>query len=197
MLSPGMIYDDDETLLRSKRHNAYHLALRVGCTFRPLHSTRNVRGTHEYLRLVGLRERRVTTTCHHGQYTEDDNFVLHGSPSSFVKTCLANEYRFQPDDVCDTYVNLSLELLNGLDTTRGCDDLATTDLLALDTTEQGTHVVTRLTLTKVSTPESSVLQTTYAVELLVKRLCAVVNKRVVRGFYDLPTLVTVVLSLSP
>lgn len=84
MLSPGMIYDGDETLLRSKRHNAYHLALRVGCTFRPLHSTRNVRGTHEYLRLVGLRERRVTTTCHHGQTpkTITSSSMTHPHPSS-------------------------------------------------------------------------------------------------------------------
>ena len=45
-----------------------------------------------------------------------------------------------------THVDLGLELLHGLDATRGNDDLTTLDLLTLDTTKKGTHVVTSFTL---------------------------------------------------
>ena len=40
------------------------------------------------------------------------------------------------------HVDLSTELFNGLHRARCDDDLTTTDLLALDATEEGTHVVT-------------------------------------------------------
>lgn len=48
----------------------------------------------------------------------------------------------------NTHVDLSLELLDGLDGTRGDNNHTTANLLALDTTQKSTHVVTRLALPK-------------------------------------------------
>lgn len=71
-----------------------------------------------------------------------------------------------------TYVDLGLELLDGLDTTGSGDDLATTDLLTLDTTQQCTHVVASLALKNYQRQKTyCVSRATHPVELLVERLC--------------------------
>ena len=46
----------------------------------------------------------------------------------------------------NTHVDLSLELLYGLHGAWGNDDHAAADLLAFNTSEKSTHVVTRLAL---------------------------------------------------
>jgi len=46
------------------------------------------------------------------------------------------------------YVELGLEFLCSTDRARKSQDLATTDLFTLDTTEESTHVVTSLSLTR-------------------------------------------------
>lgn len=45
-----------------------------------------------------------------------------------------------------TYIELGLENFDGLDGARKSENLATTNLLTLDTTEQSTHVVTSFSL---------------------------------------------------
>ena len=52
-------------------------------------------------------------------------------------------------NIIDSYVDLSLELLDGLHRARGNDDLATTNLLTLDATKQGTHIITSFSLLTV------------------------------------------------
>ncbi len=49
----------------------------------------------------------------------------------------------------DTHVDLSLEFLGGLDGPRNSNNLTSAHLLTLDSTEESTHVITRLTLTRV------------------------------------------------
>ena len=98
MLSPGMIYGDDQRSLRRNHRRTDHLAFRVGRALRPLHPARNVRCTHEDLWLVGFREGCVTSTYSHGESAGCDGFNPNDPPSSFVKTCLASKSRMRPDD---------------------------------------------------------------------------------------------------
>ena len=72
-------------------------------------------------------------------------------PSSLVKTCGASEYQGSVSAgprptlyALRTHVNLSLELFGRLDRSGNDDDLSTLDLLSLDTTQEGSHVVTGL-----------------------------------------------------
>jgi hypothetical protein len=56
-----------------------------------------------------------------------------------VRICHVSEVPNSP-----THIELSLELFDALDTARSDKHLSSFDLLPLDTSEQGTHVVTGL-----------------------------------------------------
>lgn len=71
-----------------------------------------------------------------------------------------------------THVDLSLELGDGLHGARSDDDHSTVDLLTLDTTEEGTHVVTSLTLFELSVIVSlyHLTKSAHPIQLLVEHL---------------------------
>lgn len=76
--------------------------------------------------------------------------VSKSMPSSFVSTCttcelILTESTHDPS----THIYLGLELRDGFHGTWGDNDLAALHLFALDTAEEGPHIVTSLALGRI------------------------------------------------
>ena len=109
-----------------------HLLLRTCSALGPRQLRADISSTDEELRRVVRHERSVTATL-----------VLRKNLKYAVSDILV------ANSLERTYVNLGLELLHRLDGAGCSKDLATLNLLTLDTTEQSTHVVTSFTTVKL------------------------------------------------
>lgn len=101
-----------------------HLLVGILNTLGPGQGNSDISSAEEALGAVVAHERSVATTFVLGQDLQGVSWGLQGSGG--------------------TYVELGNKLLGSLDRSRESDDLTTADLLALDTTEESTHVVTGL-----------------------------------------------------
>ena len=111
-----------------------HLFLCVGRLFGPRQPCADIRSADEELGSVVGHEGSVTTSL-----------IL----SEDLRVRLILVPPVVSGNIIDSYVDLSLELLDGLHRARGNDDLATTNLLTLDATKQGTHIITSFSLLTV------------------------------------------------
>jgi len=112
-----------------KRRINYHLLLSTFRALWPAETCCNVGCADEKLWAIVGHERRVATTFILGQNLTKKSaswFTLHKN--------------------LEFHVKLSKELLGRLDRSRGGNNHATSNLLTLDTSQKGTHVITGLGL---------------------------------------------------
>ena len=109
------------------RHN--HLLSSVGCTLWPMKSNSDIGGAQEQLRTIIVHERSVSAAL---LFREDLGIPM---VSNIITV----------DHYSVIHINLGLELLDSLHGS-GCDENhSSSDLLTLDATQQGSHVISSLT----------------------------------------------------